>query len=652
MSPTTVQLSRGGKPSTNPAQTRDRQQPDEKSMAEPFIPTNSLVLYRTHAARVAGAAGDKLSLEIEGGETAKVRPKDVTLLHPGPLRSLSELNAGRITGDVATAWDLLTGSATSVKEIAELAFGAFTPATAWAAWQLIAEGVYFRQTGEMIHATSSEEVEHIQAQRAAEAAERAAWEAFLARAKAGKVTADDRRYLREVEDLAYGRSERSRVLKALGREESPENAHTALLDWGAWDDTVDPHPLRAGVVLLPAAEPVTVDLQTLLADPTRLNLTHLHAYAIDDQWTETPDDALSWEEGPGLGRVWVHVADPASIVCPDDGLDLDARSRGITLHLPEMVVPMLPPATTPLLGLGLSEFSPALSFGITVGEDCQITAVEVAPSIVRVTRLTYEAATERLDTGPLAKLKHIAEQYRARRYAAGAVNIDLPEVQVRVRGGEIRIEPVPTLPAREVVENCMVLTGEAAARYAEQHSIPLPYSTQDPPDSPAAEPAQSLPAMFALRRTMKRSQYRSAPSAHSGLGLQAYSQVTSPLRRYLDLVVHQQLRLHISGAPLMTTDQIIERIGEIEPPVASARQAESQSEKHWTLAFLARQPSWRGRAVLVDHRGANGVFIIPDLALETPVHLNKELPLGSEVILSVRSVDLPRLDARFKVEHS
>jgi exoribonuclease II len=272
---------------------------------------------------------------------------------------------------------------------------------------------------------------------------------------------------------------------------------------------------------------------------------------------------------------------------------------------------------------------------------------------VRVTRLTYEAATERLDNGPLARLQRVTQLYRARRDAAGAAHINLPETQVRVRDGEIRIEPVPTLPGRDVVENCMILTGEAVARYAQDHDIPLPYSTQDPPDAPPAQAPRTMSGMFALRRTMKRSQYRSSPGPHAGLGLGAYCQATSPLRRYLDLVVHQQLRLHLKGATLLTPAEIIERIGEIEPPVAAARLAESQSDKHWTLAYLGRHPGWRGKAVLVDRRGANGVFIVPELAFETSVHLNADLALDAEVSLVLRSVDLPRLDARFRIiEHS
>ena len=620
-------------------------------MPELTITPNSLVIYRSRPARVVSVAGDKLSLELEGGEVARVRPKDVSLLHPGPLHSLTGLSARHLSPDVQTAWELLAGGPTSIAEIAELTYGDFTPATAWAAWQLVADGLYFRQTGNTLRASTGEEVTHLQAQRAAEAAERAAWDAFMERANAGNVTQEDRRYLREVEDLAYGRSERSRVLKALGREESPENAHAALLDWGAWDDSVNPHLLRARVNLTPPTGPVSVDVAALLVDPARIDLTYLPAFAVDDEWTDTPDDAISWEDGPGLGKAWVHVADPAAFISPGSPLDLAARSRGVTLHLPEVVVPMLPADTTPLLGLGLNEFSPALSFGISVDEAGEITSVEIAPSIVRATRLTYEVATARLEEGPFAGLRRIALAFEVRRRGAGAATIDLPEVQVRVRGGKIEIKPVATLPGRTVVENCMILAGEAVARYGMEHGIPLPYATQDAPDNPSPTPAQTLSEMFGLRRTMKRSQYRSAPAAHSGLGLAAYTQATSPLRRYLDLVAHQQVRSHATGAPLLTTAEIVERIGEVEPSISAERQAEWQSEKHWTLAFLRRQPPWRGKGVLVDRRNASGLFIIPELALETSIHLNADLPLDAEVTLALRSVDLARLDARFRIEH-
>ncbi len=527
------------------------------------IADNSLVLYKQRPARVR-LAGEKLTLELEDGETVKVRPKDVTLLHPGPLSSLAALRAP--AGDPQTAWEILAGETTTLEELAELAFGAFTPAAAWAAWQLASEGLYFRWTPAGIAACTADEVADTQAVRAAEAAEKHAWDAFLTRAKAGKLDPQDRRYLRDVEDLALERAAHSRVLRALGREESPENAHATLLELGAWDETVDPYPIRLGLNLKPPklSLPDAWCGDKELPGGPRLDLTHLPAYAIDDATTETPDDAISYEPAAGdrPARIWVHVADAAALVAPDSELDLEARARGVTLYLPEAVTPLLPHAATPLLGLGLTEISPALSFGIAADNAGHITDLVVAPSLVRVSRLTYEEADAQLTQAPLRGLLDLCTAYEARRQTDGAVRINMPEVSVHVRDGEVTVQPIPILRSRFLVENAMIMAGEAAAGYALAHGIPVPFATQDPPDMMEAPGGSSLAEMFALRRTMKRSQYRSMASPHGGLGLPAYVQVTSPLRRYLDLVTHQQLRSHLAAAALLSASAIMERNGE------------------------------------------------------------------------------------------
>jgi exoribonuclease-2 len=617
-------------------------------MPETVLRENSLVLYRTRPARVQ-RADEKLTLELEGGESARVRAKDVALLHPGPMKNLAELRPP--AGDVRTAWEILAGSATTLAELAELAYGAFTPSTAWAAWELVTDALYFRGTPDRIVACSEQEVAHTQAARAADAAEKQGWEAFVARAKAGKVVPEDQRYLREVEELALGRAERSRVLRALGREESGENAHAALLEFGCWDETVNPYPVRYGLNLKPPAlalpEPWTDPALAMLADERR-DLTHLPAFAIDDAWTDTPDDAVSFD--PADGRLWVHVADAAALVAPDSPLDLEARARATSLYLPEAVVPMLPEAATPALGLGLTGVSPALSFALAVDAEGELTGVEVVPSLVRVRRLSYEEAEGLLDEEPFSTIYALGATSAARRQRAGALSVEMPEASVRVRDGEVSITPIPQLRSRDLVQQAMILAGEAAARFGTARGIPLPFATQEPPDLVDDPDEEGLAAMFARRRTFRRSQYRSVPAPHSGLGLNAYAQATSPMRRYLDLVVHQQLRAYLAGRPLLNPEQILVRIGAVEAALPGIRPAEQFAERHWIMVHLLRHPGWRGRGVLVDKRARNGTFIIPELGLEPQVRLSAELPLDSEVILSLRSVDLPRLEARFRVE--
>lgn len=281
--------------------------------SEPLVIPGSLVLYHERPARVA-RVGERLDLELEGGATARVRLKDVELLHPGPLASLAELRP--LPGEMRAAWEILAGNETTLGELAELAFGKFTPASAWAVWQFVSAEQYFNGTPTAIRALGAEEVEQKQRQRSAQEAEDRAWKGFLQRVRAVQVLPEDARYLKEVEPLAYAAAPRSRLLRDLGRGETPENAHALLLECGYWNEKTDPYPRRLGLPLTAPDLPVPA-----LPDEPRCDLSGLQAYAIDDAGTENPDDALSLDGE----RLWVHVADPAALVLPDSELDQEAR---------------------------------------------------------------------------------------------------------------------------------------------------------------------------------------------------------------------------------------------------------------------------------------------------------------------------------------
>jgi exoribonuclease II len=614
--------------------------------------TNSLLLYKGRPARLV-LAGDRLEIELEGGETVRVRPKDVEVLHPGPLRTLADLRPGpgdtAVPGDIHTAWEILAGERTSLPELAELAFGSFTPASAWAAYQAVAEGVYFETEGgtghpEAIRARTLEEVARRKLERDLHEAGQRAWKVFLERTKHGTFDPADRDFLRETENLALGRSERSQVLRELGRAETRENAHALLLELGVWGPEVNPYPIRMGVPL----DQLDLPIPPLPEEPRR-DLTHLETFAIDDEGTDTPDDALSLDGE----RVWVHIADVAALVEPGSALDQEAQVRGLSLHLPEGTVHLFPRGLTEVLGLGLQEVSPALSFGFDLSEDGQVVGMEIVPSWVRVTRLTYAAAEILMENEPFATLEKKLSAVRERRRANGAVMIDFPEVRVEVENNQVTLRPLPPLRSRQLVEESMILTGAEAARFASENRLPVSYSQQEALVSGPLETSErptTLSGMFALRKLLKRSRQTTSPGPHGGLGVPAYTQATSPLRRYLDLVVHQQLRAFLAGRPVLEEAAIVEALGAVEAISGDNRMAEFLSEKHWTLVFLLRNPDWRGEGILVDKRGASGTVIIPSLALETRVHLKHDLPLDSLVTLALTGVNLPVREAAFRLE--
>ncbi|NJN55689.1 MAG: RNB domain-containing ribonuclease, partial [Anaerolineae bacterium] len=300
---------------------------------------------------------------------------------------------------------------------------------AWAIWQQLADGLYVGGEPTAVAVHTPEQVVQLQRARAAKAAAEQQWVELLARLQDGRYQSEDASYLQEVVALATKQRENSKILRALNQSETPEQAHALLLKIGYWDEMVNPYPQR---LTLPTQSP-NLPISQLPAEDRR-DLTHLLALAIDDEDNKDPDDALSWADG----RLWVHIADVAALVLPGSAADEEACARAANLYLPEGTVPMLPPVVTEWLGLGLAEVSPALSFGLDLDNRGSISGVEIVPSWVRVTRLSYEQAEARLHEEPFASLLTLARRYEAGRRENGAVNIELPEVKIWVANGRVR----------------------------------------------------------------------------------------------------------------------------------------------------------------------------------------------------------------------
>ncbi len=603
-------------------------------MSDSKIQTGSLVLYKIRPAIVEGV-GDKFEIRFEDGRTKRVRQKDIKLLHPGPVKEFSEL--AEPSGNLEEAWELLEGEETTLPELAELIYGDYTPASAWATWRLLDEGLYFEGGLQNIRGRSAEAVRALQEERQRKEREAREQAEFLERLQQGELRDSDRERLAEVERLALGQGNRSRILATLKLPETPESAHALLIRTGYWPEEYNPWPRRQGAILESPELPVPP-----LPEEPRRDLTHLQSWAIDDEGNTDPDDAISLEGE----RIWVHVADVAALVRPDSHLDLAARERGANLYLPETVISMLPPALTDELGLGLKEISPALSFGFRLNEQVELEEIEIVPSWVRVTRISYDQAEQRLEEDAFRMLHAITERYRAARHLRNAAVIDLPEVSVKVVDGEVQIRALPRLAARQMVTDAMLMAGEAAARYATQHDTPIPYAVQPEPQE-IRTPA-SMAEAYAYRRLFKPSNAALSPDCHFGLGLECYARTTSPLRRYVDLLVHQQLRAQVTGGSLLSREQLGERMSAASAMSGVIRRAERLSNLHWKLIWLKRQPQWQGEGRIVALEDRKAVVIIPQLALETRIRRSEEMQLDQVITLRVQEVDIPGQTAYFR----
>lgn len=631
-----------------------------------MIQKNAVVLYKNQCAVVTDIDGDKYVIQYcsapatPTGKKAqyaslKVREKDITLLHKGPagqLETLLSFDDASLPQQIAEVYELLrsdesTASASiTLGDIAELMRGAFKPEECFALYKAFASCMEFSsddaalKSGVIAFVPRSED-EIASLRQKADEKEHAGEirDAFIKRLRQRSLELPgDAKFMVEVEAVALGRTDKSKVMADAGIAQTPEKAHKLLLDTGIWTVLRNPYPTRYGLTMVSASE----GLQSP-PEEERLRVEGT-AYAIDNAWSADPDDAVAWD-GTYL---WVHIADPASTVMPDSSIDKTARERGTTLYLPEGTSRMLAETALADYALGLNEISRALSFRIQFDEKGAVADCAVFKTIVDVKRLTYGKATELKDTPELRPLFDIAKRNFERRTKAGAKSINLPEVHITVdqETKRVNIEPEVHYEAADMVCEMMLLAGEGAARFAFRNHIPFPYVSQEPPDIPADIPS-GLAGEFRMLRCMHKRSVGIVPAPHAAIGVAMYSQVTSPLRRYGDLVAHEQLRAFIAGSPLIDKDAMLERISEGDAASVAAKKASRYSETHWKLVYLLQHPDWTGEAVCVDRREKQIQLYIPSLDMQTYIIPKKMPELNETMTVKASDIDIPTQNVVF-----
>jgi exoribonuclease-2 len=606
-------------------------------MTHDEITQGALVFYKQRAAQVTNCS-KKIDILLENGKTVSVREKDVQLLHPGPVKSLKQVVSASevLEGELEEACSMLSGEQTDVAEFSELAYESWKPESALAVARLLEEGFYLTGSLWAITVRPESELQAIREEQMRKEAEQAQWEEFLSRVRSRNLQPEDKERFFDVENLAYGHSSSSRLLKSLGIKEEPEHAHELLLKLGIWDIYTDPNPRRYGI-------PIDISVQDkdefhIPDDQTRRDLTSLESFAIDDEGSRDPDDAVSIDGN----TIWVHIADAAAVVRPGSREDEQARERGVTHYLPQGTVTMLDQRLTDALALGLQEVSPALSVRIDLDEQANIVNTEICTSWIRATRLSYAWVHDHMDEKPFSRMAELLGLYEQRRKDSGSVDINLPEVKVLYEKGKgVTIQQLTAFESKHLVQNAMILAGEAVSTFANTHDIPFPYAVQMPPEGEIITDPDDLAGMFASVRKMRPSEIRMSPDVHAGLGLDSYSRVTSPLRRYIDLLSHQQLRAYLEGGPLLDEQELSMRAQQAFELSRTAAQAERASAFHWKLVYLYEHPNWKGEAVVLAVRKQGVQFVIPELAFETFVSGLSGFEPGQRVMLSCEHVDIP-----------
>ncbi len=348
--------------------------------------------------------------------------------------------------------------------------------------------------------------------------------------------------------------------------------------------------------------------QDLRADDfaDRIDLRDREFVTIDPETARDFDDALCIEDGPRGGtRVWIAVADVSHYVRPDDALDREARLRGVSVYLPDRVIPMLPfPLSAGICSLNPEVDRCAMVARLDYDQNGSLTGKGFAAAVIRShARLDYPgvAAALRGDfrgrrgvyrrwEPALERLSELAQQLRRRRMSRGALNLDLPEAKVVLDADDpMLVRDVVQAKgdegvkgAYQLVEEFMIAANEAVGAFFEERGLTTVWRVHAPPEQSRVEdlaemlahfgidvdveeaiaPAgmskvldavADLPAakslMFQVLRTLKQAIYDTAHIGHFGLASPDYLHFTSPIRRYPDVIVHRLLKhyLHAEG---------------------------------------------------------------------------------------------------------
>lgn len=412
-------------------------------------------------------------------------------------------------------------------------------------------------------------------------------------------------YEREAPDYKF-----SKELLAKAGLTHTRKARALLVKLGAWDEDENLDLIKLGVKTTFGKKKLDLSSQVACSQldfEGREDLRDLPVLTIDGPWTRDFDDAVSLEEVGDQLILGVHISDVAASIPQDSPLDQEACLRASSLYLSRQQIPMIPPdLSQETLSLRKDCDRLAISLLAHLEKDGRLIDFRFTPSIVRVKRqLTYDESNQMITTDLLLKrLYQLSMSLRSMRMEHDAVSLSLPELEVRFENdGSLKLEMVEqSTPSRMLVAELMIFYNWLLARFCKQNEIPLLFRTQGEPSERLTEDQFGyIYYVFKQRRKLNPLKISTKPAPHSSLGLDVYTNATSPIRRYLDLVAQRQAISFLSEKPIPYDGKSLEELRmTIEPTLKALERVRRNRIRYWTLKYLGQHIGKKYRAMVLD----------------------------------------------------
>jgi exoribonuclease-2 len=461
-----------------------------------------------------------------------------------------------------------------------------------------------------------------------------------------KVLADLALYGDDSPSLRFGKE----LLHRAGVTDIRE-ARRILVSLGVWSQDENLDLLRFEIRVPFSEEHLKESERICRAAPApedREDLRDLRVWTIDGPMTRDFDDALSLSVAEDRIHLGIHIADVASVIEPDTLLDEEASQRATSLYLPRHQIPMLPTALSQeALSLKQGCDRPAISLIASLDKEGNLLESRFVQSLVRVEKQwTYDEVNESFDKEPLfLEMRRLSQILRQKRLEQGALVLSLPEIAVEVtpQGVVVLHKVEQDTPSRAMVAELMIFCNWLAARFCKENQIPAIYRRQEAPAERLSQDEMNYVFyVFKQRRKLSPLSIHTEPKPHSSLGVDMYTTVTSPIRRYYDLLVQRQIRSFLcGGAPLYTREEVEKKRLVLDPLLKSIELLTRNSTRYWIQKYLAQHVGKKFPALVLDvirnkYRVLlSDVFLIAEVKRENGQTLHE----GQEITVKIRKSD-------------
>lgn len=397
---------------------------------------------------------------------------------------------------------------------------------------------------------------------------------------------------------------------------------------------------------------VSTGIESLLA--SRADLTALPLVTIDSPSTRDLDDALCASITDSGWTLHVAIADPAALIEPGSALDRESLKRSTSVYFANLTIPMLPAVLSEqLASLVPGQQRLALVAEIQVSSDGQATLTGLQQAVISSrAKLGYTQVAEfmadpqqgEIPAGLHDSLKALADcaaalgRYRREHYLAVDERPDY-RLQLDDQGKVRDILRLDRNDAQKLVEECMLVCnrlsadwmaergagiyvehagirsermGDVAALLREQLALsgkPKIKTVEDYRNLvKQAEAADSpWPLRDIINRQLERSYLTSTANPHMGLGFEHYTTMTSPLRKYNDLLVHRLLAQMLSAQEVaLPTPETLQAVQDQQLKV---RAASGQADTWMKLGWLQSRDSQEVYDAVIQQANANSITV-------------------------------------------